>query len=317
VNALASERPGGLAAAIPTTLNLSLAAAHLLVNLYQLFILPLFLLPASSWWLLTLVPLAALNNPFWSLIHEAIHDMFHPSRRVSRVAGRVLGVIFGAPFLVLRLSHLLHHKLNRTPVEATEPYDAAKISRTRAAIGYFFQVLGGLYLLEFISPWLFFLSRRTLHQMERKRFSGNDLPGHLMRGLMRDEAISEMRADGALILVLFMLSAISYGAYWPCLVATLLARAFLISFLDNVYHYGTPINDIFYARNLFLSPPLSAGLLYFNLHGIHHKNPSIPWIGLPDAFRSHAAAFEGRYFRAAIDQLGGPIPTSELPNAAT
>jgi len=316
VNALASERPGSLATAIPTTLNLCLAAAHLLASLYQLFILPLFLLPASSWWLLTLVPLAALNNPFWSLIHEAIHDMFHPSRRVSRTAGRTLGIFFGAPFLVLRLSHLLHHKLNRTPVEATEPYDPAKTSKARAACGYFFQVLGGLYLLEFISPWLFFLFRRTLHAMERKRFSGNDLPGHLMRGLMRDEAITEMRIDGALILVLFALSALSYGAYWPWLVAALLARAFLISFLDNVYHYGTPINDIFYARNLFLSPPLSAGLLYFNLHGIHHKNPSIPWIGLPDAFRKQEAVFEGTYFTAALDQLAGPIPLSELPRAA-
>ena len=305
MNALASERPGGLVTAVPTTLNLCLAAAHLLANLYQLFILPLFLLPVSPWWLWTLAPLAALNNPFWSLIHEAIHDMFHPSRGVSRAAGRVLGIVFGAPFLVLRLSHLLHHKLNRTPVEATEPYDPATTPKARAACGYFFQVLGGLYLLEFISAWLFFLPRRTLHEMERKRFYGNDLPGHLMRGLMRDEAITEMRTDGALILVLFALSALSYGAYWPWLVVALVTRAFLISFLDNVYHYGTPINDIFYARNLFLSPPLSAGLLYFNLHGIHHKNPSIPWIGLPAAFRSHAVAFEGNYFTAALDQWGG------------
>jgi fatty acid desaturase len=305
-----------LATTVPTTLNLCLAAAHLLVNLYQLFILPLFLLPASPWWLLTLVPLAALNNPFWSLIHEAIHDMFHPSRRVSRAAGRALGIVFGAPFLVLRLSHLLHHKLNRTPAEATEPYDPAKTSKARAACGYFFQVLGGMYLLEFISPWLFFLPRRTLHRMERKYFSGENLAGHLMKGLMREEAISEMRTDGALILLLFTLSAISYGAYWPWLVGVLLARAFLISFLDNVYHYGTRINDIFYARNLFLAPPLSAGLLYFNLHGIHHRNPSIPWIALPQAFRAQQAEYHGDYFPAAAAQLGGPIPLSQLPQVA-
>ena len=313
--AVAAENTRHSIAAIPTVFNLALAAGHVLANLYLLFFLPLFLLPESAWWLLTLVPLAALNNPFWSLIHEAIHDMFHPSRRVSRAAGRVLGIFFGAPFLVLRLSHLLHHKLNRTPVEATEPYDAAKRSWARAACGYFFQVFGGLYLLEFISPWLFFLPRRALHALERKRFSGNDLPGHLMRGLMRDEAITEMRTDGALIIVLFAISALSYGAYWPCLAGALVARAVLISFLDNVYHYGTPINDIFYARNLFLSPPLSAGLLYFNLHGIHHRNPSIPWIGLPEAFRAQAAVFEGNYFTAAFDQLGGPIPLSDLPHA--
>src|ERR1051325_9362185 len=115
--------------AITAETNLALAAAYIAANLFQLFIVPLYLLSVSRWWTLALLPLAALNNPFWSLIHEAIHDLFHPSRRVNRVAGRALSVFFGAPFLVLRLSHLLHHKLNRALIEATEIY--APESRSR------------------------------------------------------------------------------------------------------------------------------------------------------------------------------------------
>jgi fatty acid desaturase len=306
------EKARNSTAAIPAALNLSLAAGHLLANLYQFFLLPLLLLPLSPWWALTILPLAALNNPFWSLIHEAIHDMLHPSRRVNRAAGRALAVFFGSPFLILRLSHLLHHKLNRAPIEATELYAPEKTSRTRAALGYFWQILGGLYILEFISPLLFFLPRFILRRMERRYFSGTDLAGYLMKGLMRDDAIREMRVDGVATAVLVAASAASYGAYWPLLVALLLGRAFLISFLDNVYHYGTPIDDTFYARNLSLPRALSAGLLHFNFHGIHHQNPAVPWIGLPQAFRDQSARFEGEYFAAARRQFSGPLTRSEM-----
>jgi fatty acid desaturase len=306
------ERAAGAAAAIPAGVNIALAAAHLTANVYQFFILPLFFLPLSPWWALTLAPLALSNNPYWSLIHEAIHEMFHPARRVNRAAGRVLAVFFGAPFLVLRLSHLLHHKLNRSLVEATEVYAPEKTSRGRAAAGYFAYIFGGLYLLELASPLMFFLPRFALRRLERRYFAGADLPGNLMRGLMRGAAVTEMRLDGTLVLVLFAASAVCYGAWWPCLAGALFARAFLISFLDNVYHYATPVNDTFYARNLSLPRLLSAGLLHFNLHGIHHKNPAIPWIGLPVAFRRQARACDGEYFSAALGQLNGPIPASRL-----
>lgn len=313
MEAIARDQGRSSVSAIPVLLNLALAAGHALVNLYQFFVLPLLLLPASPWWALTLFPLAALNNPFWSLIHEAIHEMFQPSRHVNRAAGRALSVFFGAPFLVLRLSHLLHHKLNRAPIEGTELFDPAKTSRSRAFVGYFSQILGGLYLLEVFSPWMFFLPKSLLRRLERRYFRGEDLAGRLMKGLMRDEAVREMRVDGSVILAWVFLSALSYGTYWPWLAAALAARAFLVSFLDNVYHYATPVNDLFYARNLYLPAVLSGALLNFNLHGIHHRNPAIPWIHLRGAFRGGAGKYEGNYFSAAAAQLGGPIPLSELP----
>ncbi len=309
VNVLDERRDG---AAIPARLNIFLAAVHLLANLFQCFLLPLALLPKSAWWALALLPLAALSNPFWSLVHEAIHEMFHPSRRVNRAAGRLLALFFGAPFLVLRLSHLLHHKLNRSPIEATEIYAPETRSRARAALGYFAHIFGGLYLLELASPLMFFLPRAALRRIEKKHFMGADLPGNLMRGLMRDEAVRAMRLDGILILALFGASAWSYGAHWPLLAAALAARAFLISFLDNVYHYATPIGDTFYARNLSLPPVFAAGLLHFNFHGVHHRNPAIPWTGLPIAFRREGLTFDAAYLTAALGQLGGPIPQARL-----
>lgn len=308
------ESKAGSEAAIPAALNLSLAGLHLLVNLYQFFLLPLFLLPQSLAWGWTLLPLAALNNAFWSLIHEAVHDIFHPSQRVNLAAGRILAVFFGSPFRVLRLSHLLHHKLNRTPTEATEIYDPEKGSRARAAPGYYFQIFGGLYFFEIISPLPLFMPRPFLRRLEKRYFSGDNLSGILVRSLMKDESVREIRADGMVILVLFGLSALSYGGQWPFLVGMLALRAFFISFLDNVYHYNTPVNDIFYARNLRLPAPLARLILHFNLHGIHHRKPSLPWAALPRAFQEQSLDFDGGYLSAALSQLAGPIAISELPS---
>ncbi len=146
---------------IPLGINLVLAVLYVAVNLYQFVFLPLLLLPSSLAWAWTLLPLALLTNPYWSLIHEAIHDLFHPNRNVNAFFGRFLSILFGAPFRILRMSHLVHHKLNRRPIEGTEYYDRAKGTRAGAAPGYFFQIFLGLYLVEVLSP-LYFLLPQTL-----------------------------------------------------------------------------------------------------------------------------------------------------------
>ena len=120
---------------IPIGINLGLAAFYVAVNLYQFLFLPLLLLPRSTAWAWTLLPLALLTNPYWSLIHETIHDLFHPNRRVNAFFGRLLSILFGAPLRILRMSHLLHHKLNRRPSEGTEYYDRAKGTKAGAAPG--------------------------------------------------------------------------------------------------------------------------------------------------------------------------------------
>lgn len=312
--------PGDRAAAIsgsttgiPTSLNLWLAIGHTAINLYQFFILPWWLLRLDVGWAWTLLPIAFLSNPYWSLIHEAIHDLFHPSCEVNLRFGRALSILFGSPFRILRLSHLLHHKLNRTPMEGTEFYEKGKSSLVVAACGYYFQILGGLYLVEFLSPLLFFLPRRLQRRFKERFVKPESVTGILMRNWTQDQAVREIRTDGMLILAWLGLSLYGYGAYWPLLVALLVARGFLISFLDNVYHYRTPVNDIFYANNLWLPKMPARVLLNFNFHGIHHQNPAIPWIRLPEAFRRQAQKFRGNYFVAAARQLSGPVALQDLP----
>jgi fatty acid desaturase len=297
---------------LPVAENAALALTHLAVALYQFLLLPLWLLPRDSVWAWTLLPLAFLNNPFWSLIHEGIHDLFHPNPRINAFFGRMAGVLFGAPFRILRLSHLLHHKLNRTQVEATELFDSTQSSRIRAALGYYCQILGGLYLLEVVSGPLFFLPRTWLRRFAGRFIGAESVSGILMQAWTRDESIREIRTDTTVILSWFGLSLWCYGEHWPLLLGILGARAFLISFLDNVYHYRTPVNEIFFANNLWLPGPCAKLLLHFNLHGVHHRNPALPWNCLRVVFREHAATYHGNYLTAAASQLNGPLELQEL-----
>jgi fatty acid desaturase len=137
----------------------------------------------------------------------------------------------------------------------------------------------------------------------------------LVQNWLGDEALREIRFDGLLTVSWLMFAFLCYGENWPLLLAALVARGFLISFLDNVYHYETPVSDIFYAKNLWLPRPLMKLLLHFNLHGIHHVNPAIPWIHLPKAFVAEAGRFQGDYFAASLHQLTGPIALQDLPHA--
>jgi fatty acid desaturase len=302
---------------IPTAINFSLAAFYAAANLYQFFILPLCFLPVNTAWAWTLVPLALLTNPFWSLIHEAIHDLFDPNRAINACAGRLLAVLFGAPFRILRLSHLFHHKLNRLPVEGTEYFDKRRSSKGATAPGYYFRILFGLYLFEVLSPLWFFLPRAWLQWFKENYLPRDSVSGILMQNWLEAEALREIRVDGLLALSWLSLSLYAYGVHWPILLAIVGARGFLISFLDNLYHYETPVGDIFYARNLRLPAPLSRLLLNFNLHGIHHLNPAISWINLPQAFKVQNGDYEDGYFAAARRQLRGPIALQDLPGGGS
>jgi len=305
----ASDRPPGRAA-----LNFSLAAAHVLANVFQFFVLPLYLLPQSTAWGLALIPLAASNNSFWALIHEAIHDLLDSSRRLNDAAGRLLAVFFGSPFRLLRLTHLSHHKFNRSLKErGTEIYDPRAISKGKAWLRHFGQILGGLYLSEVFTPLLFLLPRRSLHKLSRRMLDpASRHEQWLARNLMEARSFREIRIDGAAILIFFGLSAFCYRGHEWLFAAIILCRAFFISFLDNVYHYGAPLNRPASGYNLRLPKLLSRLILNFNLHGVHHVFPYLPWSRLPEFLVRQGSRYDQGYFTAALRQLRGPVSLSEL-----
>jgi fatty acid desaturase len=229
------------------------------------------------------------------------------------VFGRWLSIFFGSPFHVLRLTHLSHHKFNRSPTEkGTEIYDPGQISRIRASLSYFFYIFCGLYLLEVSSTFIFFLPPKALRKMRQRLLDhGNVQEKWLAQKLMEEKVVRDIRLDGVAIVFLFALSAFCFGEHWKLLLGLLAVRTFLISFMDNVYHYRTPLHVTVSGHNFSLPRGFSRFLLNFNLHRVHHSNPSVPWVKLPDLFAQQRERFDGGLLAAALDQLRGPIASSD------
>jgi len=276
------------------------------------FILPLWLLPADpDWGWLLLVPVL-LSNAWWALIHEAIHGVLFPSRGVNRLVGRTQAIFFGAAFDLLRWGHLLHHALNRTQRERSEVYVAGKDSLPWFTLNYYFRLTGGLYWFEVLGALIFLLPRPAIRWAASRLGGEHNVVEPLTDKLLVPATLRAVRIDGWLVLTLHGLALILYGEHAWMLVLALMGRAFLISVVDNAFHYGTPLDDTKYARNLSLPAWASALLLNFNLHGAHHLKPGLAWWELPGYHRQSGAGFQGNWIGALLHQFRGPIPEYQL-----
>ncbi len=305
-------RPAGLA--IPQAVNIGLLLLHTGANLFQLFILPIYFLSANPWWALALAPVAALNNPLWALMHEAIHDAFHSSSAVNRVAGRWLSVLFGSPFQILRLTHLSHHKFNRSPLEkGTEMYEPKQSGKWAASFKYFTYILCGVYLLEVLSAWLFILPKKMFRKFGMGLLERGDRQEKWLAVKFLDESRQrEIRIDGLAILLLFGASAYFYRGHWIAFASLIGMRALLISLMDNIYHYGTPVKVTLSGHNLSLPRWLAVGVLNFNYHRIHHTHPNVPWTGLPRLYAQNVEHCDANFFVALFQQFRGPLSIEQL-----
>ena len=300
--------------AMPQAINMGLLLLHTAANLFQLFILPLYLVPRSMGWSLLLVPIAALNNPLWALLHESIHDVFNASCAINRAAGRWLSVLFGSPFEILRLTHLSHHKFNRSPLEkGTEMYAADETSRLTAALKYYFYILCGVYLLEVGSTLLCLLPTKAFHKLGKRLIEKGDAQEKWLAGkFLNDRRLREIRVDGLAILLLYGVSAYCYLGHLKLFLGLIAVRALLISLMDNVYHYGTAIKVTISGHNLSLPRFLATGLLNFNFHRVHHAHPNVPWTGLPRLYAQNSDYCDDKFIVALFQQFLGPLSLDQL-----
>ena len=293
-------------------LNTLISAGLISVQALPLLIVPGLLGAHAAWGWLLVMPLL-LNSTLWASIHEAIHGVLLPGRHRNEQLGRTLAILHGAPFALLRIGHLLHHRYSRTGRERTEVYDERETTWLRAAGGYYAHLFGGLYLAEVAGGLVLLLPRPLLAGLASRLGRPDNVLGPLLANLMRPKVLAQARLDAACILALYGLTFMLYGEQAWMLVLALLARAFMISFMDNVYHYGTPLDKRRHAANLRLPEMLSGLLLRFNLHGVHHRHPGLPWWRLAETARRDRATFAADMGPALLGQLKGPIPASAFP----
>ena len=298
--------------AVPVRLNLLLVLGLTAVHLLALVVLPLALLPLSPWWGLLLLGAVVVTPTLWSLTHEAIHGSLHPDRAWNDRLGRWLAGIFGAPFQILRLGHLMHHRFNRSELNRADVAKGAPptpIERAR----YFGRLLGGLYLGELLAAPLAILPDRTYRWLVRLGFEAELEDGRSMwpaaeRQLLEEPGRSRMREEGLAVTLGLGLALFAFGAFWWMLALAILGRALVISGLDNVYHYGNALDEVRAGSDLRLPEGLRTLFLNFNFHGTHHQRPNLPWTALPDAFSKLDRRFAGGFGPAALRQLQGPTP---------
>ena len=302
-------------------LNQILGLAYGAANLGVLLILPILIrlnVLALGWrWALLALPVALISNGFWALQHEAIHSLFVADQALNRRAGRLMAILFGSSFRILRFGHLMHHRFNRHPLDRPDSYDRGTTTAFRARCHFFAEVLGGLYLIEILTPQLYWLPRPLVQRLINLIYSGDDrrlrqLRQLALQALGADKAIREIRQDSAAVLVLFTAAFLLWGPLWWALLVFVMLRGILVSFLDNIYHFRTPVDQPDFAYNLRLATPFRALILNMNFHRVHHNHMHLPWWILPRQFREIGEPFDASYVHAALAQFRGPAPIDVL-----
>lgn len=293
-------------------INLVLLVFFLLLQVLQLFVLPMLLLPQSpAWGYLLLIPVL-LSNPWWAFIHEAIHGCMFEEKQINRAAGRLNAILFGSPFDLLRWGHLLHHAYSRTERERSEVFTPGTTSFAWFKFTYYFRLLGGLYLFEVLGGLLLLLSRRFIQSMISRIESADNVVAPLYQKVLEKRTLTSARTDALLILVVYGIAFYLYAAHAWMLVCAMLARACLISLVDNLFHYETPLEQPRYARNVYLPAWAARLMLNFNLHGVHHLNPHSPWWQLSTLHAKAGGGYQASWITAMQNQFKGPIRIQQL-----
>jgi len=274
--------------------NMGLVGVQLGVHIYLLFALPL-LLTHNAWWGLTLALAALVPIPMWILAHEAVHGSLHRSRVINDLLGRLLASLcYAAPFELMRIGHLLHHKNNAYGQIQVDP-------RQPKRWGWYANYYAGLFLQPvaplLLSNVLAVLPLRRVLPLAR-RLAG---PALLARAT-EPRASARMRWDGLTTLVVMVGSAICWRAHPLGLILIYALRCALISFDDSVYHFQGP-SDLQHGYNLRVPRGLTWLFLGFNYHGVHHLNAGLRWRQLAPTFAGAGLAYDGSYVAVAMSQL--------------
>lgn len=301
--------------------NHLIAGTHALLSLFVLCIFPIIFLPNLGYWFLTIFCISLLSYALFTITHEAMHGSLaskdclpYTSISHNTLWGRVLGVCYGSPFDFMRTAHLIHHKVSRSSTEQLEIYDVSLNTKERIVffIQYYFYLFGGLYILEILIVVLWWLPRSAMVRLGDLIFPPQSFNALVLKKIVcSDQKMRAIRIDSIIILVLVITSFTLYGKWWWILATHFLIRALLISFFDYLYHYGSPLNDNLHGYNLRLPHVLSKLMLNFNYHGIHHRYSRLSWQALPKTFTAENHLFDASFFKQAIRQCKGPIPSSQ------
>lgn len=254
-----------------------------------------------------------LLNLHWHLLHDAVHRTLFETAWVNEWVGQILSVLFFSSFTALRFGHLLHHRINRFE-DTSEVYFDDKPPR----LAYYIEILGGFYLVaEFLAPLLSLIPQSIAAKVVKyfqQQLTHKPETLAALRRLVESARYRQLRWEALAQLAFFSLAV---GLYWHHLglfFAYFFLRALLVSYYNNMPHYGNSVKvDRNAADNAYLPTGLARLFLNFNYHRTHHCHPNIPWYGLPAQFAKDKDNYQANFLRSYFAQLKGPIASQQLP----
>ncbi|WP_165784334.1 fatty acid desaturase family protein [Zhengella mangrovi] len=295
---------------IPARANLAIAAAAILANLALLWLAA----HAPAWWITAAcaIGFSFTNNTVFALHHEAVHGGFHPDRRINEAAGPLFAAFFPTIFSIQRISHLGHHRRNRTDEELYDCYLPGQSWLLKTY--WIYCLLTGFYWVIIPLAGLVYLAwprafRSKAFRQGPARWWGfepfvADI-GRAPIGRVWLEGVFTLAVQAGLFWLLDLSPVSWLACYW----------AFGINWSSVQYtdHAGSPRDVLEGAWNLRFWPVTQALFLNYNLHLAHHRQPGVPWIHLPRLVRAGdpAPSFWPIYlglFRGARKAPPGPGP---------
>ena len=267
---------------IPVAANWLIAGTAIIASCACLW----FASHAHAWWwmLAAAVVFSYTNNTLFSLHHEAVHGVFNPHRRINHAAGVLLAGFFPTIFSIQRISHIGHHRRNRTDEELYDYYLPHQSWWLKTywiyclLTGFYWAIIPVAALLYVLCPWAF-RSRWFQHGPARwwgfEPFVADIAKAPIARVWL--EGVCSLLLQATLFWALDLTWQGWLVCYW----------AFGLNWSSVQYsdHAGSPRDVIEGAWNLYFWPGARWLFLNYNYHLAHHREPQIPWIHLPNCVR--------------------------------
>ena len=264
---------------IPAQLNLLIVVLQLIALAGIFYATSL----SDAWWQLLLLwgAMAIVGNSVYSVIHESEHRILHPNPRVNDAIGIAMALFFPAPFHLIRQGHLGHHMRNRSDDEAFDLYfeDEYPVLKWLQLYG----IITGVYWMSVVLANVVvllapFLLQRKLWEYDRPSAALMESLNPRYWTIIRLEALAAIVLHGLIIWSLqipilnYLVVYFGFGFSW--------------SAMQYVHHFATERDVLRGARNLWVFAPIDFIWLHHNWHLSHHKNPTVPWIYLPNLGRA-------------------------------
>jgi fatty acid desaturase len=273
--------------------------------------------------LLAAVLFGFANNTIFSFMHEAVHGMFHSNRTVNETAGNIAAAFFPSVFVVQRLSHLTHHKNNRSDVERFDYYEPSDNHLLKVAQWY--SILTGLY-------WLFIPVFTTVYALFgslipwRHIVATNGVVGRQTSATAYFDSLQQIpmsRVRFGWLLTIVVQLALFWGldlSFWRW-AACYACFGLMWSSLQYADHAFSALDEREGAWNLTVSLFTRMAFLNYHFHLCHHRDPTVQWRRLPQQVRRGDASLAFKhilYFMWAGPRLkpGETLPPDTLEKHA-